>query len=428
MDQPLNEAFASKILQGLWSVPMCKKTLLHILKSDWNIDINQIVDTDFQVLSGRAAARINSDSVWKFWSNNGPAQTIMITHSNSLFDKWFEVKRNRRNAKSIPGSSTISEQVYIEYAEGGKRYIEQFKTCYVLDVAALKKRNDRGAIRTGRQNTREGAVALMSDSEIKKANIKRYVDLIRKNKISDGSEFNLINSVTKYFGICIKNNGPVMFLERLIKEGFIVNYISGYADLLMESIRVLNRYGFTLNDKEIEQKFSWDKSEEDKYHELRDKLSKAAERVSDYLSKKYEYAATGAFKEGIRIILNDPKTCQEFITELKGSPRITNADDFEELVKFVQTINKEIPAAFSNPHISSDLLNFDTFVMQLNGIRQLDSGWNGVAESIIGLGYYKHRKDKGMEPDIESLGYRIRELNVGYFKRVEAFLRMIKGI
>lgn len=368
MEQLLNEAFASPILAQLWRSKLAKYTLEHLVKMNKIIDWNLVTDGDIQQMSGADAAKINSKEVWKFWSPNGnPSNIFMVTHSNAVFDRWFDVNRRTRVVKSIVNSSCLTADVLNGYATNGKKFLNAMKTCYIIDLDKLRANQSLVSTRTNRAEARKGATALMTDTEIKKQNLARYREILRRNKVTDGSEFGLITSITNLFGDAMKKESGFNVVMKLTYDSFFGNYLTSYSTSLLNCIQILNKVGFKIDAPMQGDDFqrNWD-TDFRNYSDLAKNLKDGVERVKKVLNGKPVFDKLDVV---CKMILNSDKKYEQFVSDM---PDMNIKEKLISLGQMMRKINDDAKKAFQNAHITENLDNFDTFTMLIDNITRLN--------------------------------------------------------
>ena len=236
---PLNEAFASSIIQKMWSQPYGKDALMKLRNAFKDLDINRISDSDIQYLQPKDAFKINVDGL-KFWINAG--KIVGVTRSNSCFDRYFEVKRSKR------GQIVDMDPAFLEMYSQSRKTWDGVVGCYVLDVnAAIRNGASVKGVERKRKEARTGALALKTNREIKQENIARYIKLLKDRGFSDGTEFALISNVNKLMlDHCKKVGATHFFIYDLVGSTFLLNYLQSYSNTLVEYIELLDKNGYIL--------------------------------------------------------------------------------------------------------------------------------------------------------------------------------------
>lgn len=414
MSTQLNEAFASQILTKLWRSSLAKNVLMHLVKRNPKIDWNLVTDADIIQLTGKEAAKINDKNVWKFWTLDGnPQNVLMITNSNAVFDQWFDVNKRTRSASSIVGTSCLDANVLSGYSENGKAFLNSVRMCYIIDLTKLNANKAITGTQAARKDARAGATALMTDEQIKKQNLKRYAEAIKRNKVSDGSEFNLINSITKLFGDAMKKSSALDIVMKIMYDSFFGNYLKSYSLHLLECLQILNKVGFKIDaNPAFLPDFSDDKYE---YGKLAKNLTNAAERIKSAMNKNlmkpYE-------QQVIEWILKSDKKYEDYIS---ACPDMNVKETLISFGENLRKIDSEATKAFQNPHISENLDNFDTFTMLVDQISDLQkSVYISDILASISVGVEQN--------DYDRLNYRIKSTIVGGMRRIVNVLVAIQKI
>lgn len=424
MNQVLNEAFASPILTSLWRSKLAKFTLMHLVKTNPKIDWNLITDADIITLTGKEAAKINDKNVWKFWCFDGnPEHILMVTNSNAVFDKWFDVNKRTRTNAYIVGSSCNDVNVLNGYAENGKAFLNSMRICYIIDLAKLNANKGLTGTQAARKDARAGATVLMTDAEIKKQNLKRYEEAIRRSKVTDGSEFGLINSITKIFGDAIKKYSGIEIVIKLSYDSFIGNYISSYSMSIMECLHILNKVGFRIDAPvDFKSEFSDDYRN---YRELAKNLISGVERVKRALTNPnsdYEKKLL----DTLNLIINADKKYEEFVSAI---PDADVKDKIITLNQLIRKVNENAKKALQNAHISDNLDNFDTFTMLIENITRCNIG-SHLHDVIGGITYAMNPSpdDNGRVSVYDRLDWKVTGQLISELKRVDNALVAISKI
>lgn len=414
----LNEAFESSIVQKLYSQPYGKQAFQLLRIKFRDLDINRIQDSDFNFLKPKDAFKINVDGL-KFWMNG--SQITGVTRSNSCFDRFFEVSKRKR------GELICVSPTFMEMYSQSKKTFDGITGVYVLDVnAAIQRGATIGSIRTERRKTRKGALALMTDREIKNMNISRYKTMLKNRKFSDGSEFNLISNVYKLIMEFVsKYSYTQFFVEKICRDSWFTNYLQGYSNMLVEYIELLDKVGYTLPvNVDMSDYEDYDATDEQKLKKLRDNLMDTAGSVKKSLSNKSNYNWNLAVKE----IMKPGNKLRDFYT-LISQAKGFNQTAYDTILGFVMMLQNSLPFAFGNKNISENIMNFELFITQLNAINQQLRNNDQVRkiEDFLDTFEYYCENSTGEEKP-EDMYLRIAAINGSILKRAEAYIKLIEKI
>lgn len=416
----LNEAFESSIAQKLWQQPY-GKTALNLLRNEYmDLDINRLKDSDFEYLNPQQAFDINVDGL-KFWINAG--KIVGVTRSNSCFDRFFEVKRSKRG-KLI----CLSEQFLNMYSQPGKK--KQWNLacvgCYVLDVnKAIANGASVKNIRNARKLARTGALALMTNRQIKEENIKRYIQILKDKRFSDGSEFNLINNIYSIVQDYIKRGSATQFFTRIIVgDGWFLNYLQAYSNSIMDYIELLDKNCYLLpNDVNIDDYHERNANDEQKLAKLRDNLKKTVDNVKRSLRFDGDY-----WNKAVAAIVSGNKDLEDYHQIIEGA-RGYNKNSYDTIIAFVRFLESNLLKAMSNPNITNNLMNFDLFITQLTGIHEQlrnNDQYNKLGDFMDSLQYWCEKHPTDVSSD--NMYLRIASINASMLRRVESYINMISKI
>lgn len=425
--EQLNEAFISSFVKEHWNNPNFKVVMEALRKAYPDLDINRLTDDDFVNTNVDKAVKLNADVI-KFWING---KTIMLTtRSNSFFDRYLEVKKNKRGAL-IGNNPAAEHQCLVE----GNKYLKTFTHCFILDVQkAIRNGASIKNTKAERNKTRAGAYALLTNRQIKEMNMKRYVQMLKDRNFSDGSEFNLVNNVNKIFMDAIKKNGSCYtFFETFIDNSWFLNSLAAYSSVLSDYIVLLDKNGFLLPNNVEPEEFGikYAKDDETKLATLRATLKKAVDDVKSNISSYQK--RVDLYKDVMKMIGNQKlmDSFQEFCTSGAKKNHIT-VEEFKTFVDTLTFIENNFYNAVSNPNISSDIMNFDMFVTQLQGIREQlrnNDQISKIRDFVFVMAEYaklndKERADYLTNPDMY-ISPRTYSINPGIYKRVVAYIGMI---
>lgn len=416
----LNEAFESSIAQKLWQQPY-GKTALNLLRNEYmDLDINRLKDSDFEYLNPQQAFDINVDGL-KFWINAG--KIVGVTRSNSCFDRYFEVKRSKRG-KLI----CLSQQFLEMYSQPGKK--KQWNLacvgCYVLDVnKAIANGASVKNIRNERKLARTGALALMTNRQIKEENIKRYIQILKDKRFSDGSEFNLINNIYSIVQDYIKRGSATQFFTRIIVgDGWFLNYLQAYSNSIMDYIELLDKNCYLLpNDVNIDDYWERNANDEQKLAKLRDNLKKTVDNVKRSLRFDGDY-----WNKAVAAIVSGNKDLEDYHQIIEGA-RGYNKNSYDTIIAFVRFLESNLLKAMSNPNITNNLMNFDLFITQLTGIHEQlrnNDQYNKLSDFMYSLQYWCEKHPTDVSSD--NMYLRIASINASMLRRVESYINMISKI
>lgn len=417
---PLNEAFESSIAQKMWSQPFGKQAFQLLRNAYRDLDINRLKDSDFDYLNPQNAFDINVDGL-KFWINAG--KIVGITRSNSCFDKYFEVKKSKRGQIVC-----VTPEFMNMYSQPGKRknWTQAVVGCYVLDVNAAIK---NGASVKGTQNKRKlartGALALMTNRQIKQENIKRYVQMLKDKRFSDGSEFNLINNIYSIVQDYIKRGSATQFFTRIIVgDTWFLNYLQAYSNSIMDYIELLDKNCYTLpNDVNIEDYWERNANDEQKLAKLRDDLKKCVDDVKGSLRRDGDY-----WNKAVAAIVSGNKDLEDYHQIIEGA-RGYNKNSYDTIIAFVRFLEANLLKAMSNPNITNNLMNFDLFITQLVGIHEQlrnNDQYNKLRDFMDSLQYWCEKHPTDVSSD--DMYLRISSINASMLRRVESYINMISKI
>lgn len=417
---PLNEAFESSIAQKMWSQPFGKQAFQLLRNAYRDLDINRLKDSDFDYLNPQNAFDINVDGL-KFWINVG--KIVGITRSNSCFDKYFEVKKSKRGQIVC-----VTPEFMNMYSQPGKRknWTQAVVGCYVLDVNAAIK---NGASVKGTQNKRKlartGALALMTNRQIKQENIKRYVQMLKDKRFSDGSEFNLINNIYSIIQDYIKRGSATQFFTRIIVgDTWFLNYLQAYSNSIMDYIELLDKNCYTLpNDVNIEDYWERNANDEQKLAKLRDDLKKCVDDVKGSLRRDGDY-----WNKAVAAIVSGNKDLEDYHQIIEGA-RGYNKNSYDTIIAFVRFLEANLLKAMSNPNITNNLMNFDLFITQLVGIHEQlrnNDQYNKLRDFMDSLQYWCEKHPTDVSSD--DMYLRISSINASMLRRVESYINMISKI
>ena len=115
----------------------------------------------------------------------------------------------------------------------------------VMDFAKLKKSeyNKAKDIKVGRQESKQGALSFMSDDEIKKANVNRYL-----TKIAAGLDISDITNLNKVVKRIIGVNSTIYNIRSGYAKDYISNIIGSYMEIFKASDDRKELYIKELND------------------------------------------------------------------------------------------------------------------------------------------------------------------------------------
>lgn len=417
---PLNEAFESSIAQKMWSQPFGKQAFQLLRNAYRDLDINRLKDSDFDYLNPQNAFDINVDGL-KFWINAG--KIVGITRSNSCFDKFFEVKKSKRGQIVC-----VTPEFMNMYSQPGKRknWTQAVVGCYVLDVNAAIK---NGASIKGTQNKRKlartGALALMTNRQIKQENIKRYVQMLKDKRFSDGSEFNLINNIYSIVQDYIKRGSATQFFTRIIVgDTWFLNYLQAYSNSIMDYIELLDKNCYTLpNNVNIEDYWERNANDEQKLAKLRDDLKKCVDDVKGSLRRDGDY-----WNKAVAAIVSGNKDLEDYHQIIEGA-RGYNKNSYDTIVAFVRFLESNLLKAMSNPNITNNLMNFDLFITQLVGIHEQlrnNDQYNKLRDFMDSLQYWCEKHPTDVSSD--DMYLRISSINASMLRRVKSYINMISKI
>lgn len=417
---PLNEAFESSIAQKMWSQPFGKQAFQLLRNAYRDLDINRLKDSDFDYLNPQNAFDINVDGL-KFWINAG--KIVGITRSNSCFDKYFEVKKSKRGQIVC-----VTPEFMNMYSQPGKRknWTQAVVGCYVLDVNAAIK---NGASVKGTQNKRKlartGALALMTNRQIKQENIKRYVQMLKDKRFSDGSEFNLINNIYSIVQDYIKRGSATQFFTRIIVgDTWFLNYLQAYSNSIMDYIELLDKNCYTLpNDVNIDDYWERNANDEQKLAKLRDDLKKCVDDVKGSLRRDGDY-----WNKAVAAIVSGNKDLEDYHQIIEGA-RGYNKNSYDTIIAFVRFLEANLLKAMSNPNITNNLMNFDLFITQLVGIHEQlrnNDQYNKLRDFMDSLQYWCEKHPTDVSSD--DMYLRISSINASMLRRVESYINMISKI
>lgn len=417
---PLNETFESSIAQKMWSQPFGKQAFQLLRNAYRDLDINRLKDSDFDYLNPQNAFDINVDGL-KFWINAG--KIVGITRSNSCFDKYFEVKKSKRGQIVC-----VTPEFMNMYSQPGKRknWTQAVVGCYVLDVNAAIK---NGASIKGTQNKRKlartGAIALMTNRQIKQENIKRYVQMLKDKRFSDGSEFNLINNIYSIVQDYIKRGSATQFFTRIIVgDTWFLNYLQAYSNSIMDYIELLDKNCYTLpNDVNIEDYWERNANDEQKLAKLRDDLKKCVDDVKGSLRRDGDY-----WNKAVAAIVSGNKDLEDYHQIIEGA-RGYNKNSYDTIIAFVRFLEANLLKAMSNPNITNNLMNFDLFITQLVGIHEQlrnNDQYNKLRDFMDSLQYWCEKHPTDVSSD--DMYLRISSINASMLRRVESYINMISKI
>lgn len=417
---PLNEAFESSIAQKMWSQPFGKQAFQLLRNAYRDLDINRLKDSDFDYLNPQNAFDINVDGL-KFWINAG--KIVGITRSNSCFDRYFEVKKSKRGQIVC-----VTPEFMNMYSQPGKHknWTQAVVSCYVLDVNAAIK---NGASIKGTQNKRKlartGALALMTNRQIKQENIKRYVQMLKDKRFSDGSEFNLINNIYSIVQDYIKRGSATQFFTRIIVgDTWFLNYLQAYSNSIMDYIELLDKNCYTLpNDVNIDDYWERNANDEQKLAKLRDDLKKCVDDVKGSLRRDGDY-----WNKAVAAIVSGNKDLEDYHQIIEGA-RGYNKNSYDTIIAFVRFLEANLLKAMSNPNITNNLMNFDLFITQLVGIHEQlrnNDQYNKLRDFMDSLQYWCEKHPTDVSSD--DMYLRISSINASMLRRVESYINMISKI
>lgn len=415
----LNEAFESSIVQKLYSQPYGKEAFQLLRIKFRELDINRIQDSDFNFLKPKDGFKIHVDGL-KFWMNG--SQITGVTRSNSCFDRYFEVSKRKRGQLIC-----VSPGFWDMYSHIKNKTFDGVTGVYVFDVnAAIQRGATVSSIRAKRREARTGALALMTDVQIKNMNISRYKIMLKNRKFSDGSEFNLISNVYKLIMEFVsKYSYTQFFIEKICRDSWFTNYLQGYSNQLVEYIELLDKVGYTLPvNIDMSNYHDYDATDEQKLTKLRDTLIDAAASVKKSLSNKSNYNWNLAIKE----IIKPGNTLRNFyslISQAKGF----NQNAYDTIIGFVMMLQNSLPFAFGNKNITENIMNFELFITQLNAINQQlrnNDQVHKIEDFLDMLQYYCENSTGDEKP--EDMYIRIAAINGSILKRCESYIKLIEKI
>lgn len=240
--KPLYEANASTIISKNMHDKMFKKACEALLYKGY--DVSRIPDSVIKKMTPEEAFKLKGkkgDLYFKFWFDKQD-KFAFCTWANTMIDSRFRWKHSER---SFP----IGDYTWVN------RYMDTNDTIFSLGYAYVIAFDDmpkNEALRQERKDAKLGAIALMSDDQIRKTNFERYQEIIQKNNFSDGSEFAFIDNAIKPIKIKAFNQySPFM---TLYKWRDISVDISDYLSYLMQIIQMFRNggYDFTQTPKDWE--------------------------------------------------------------------------------------------------------------------------------------------------------------------------------
>lgn len=415
---PLNEAFASSIIQKMWSQPYGKDALMKLRNAFKDLDINRISDSDIQYLQPKDAFKINVDGL-KFWINAG--KIVGVTRSNSCFDRYFEVKRSKR------GQIVDMDPAFLEMYSQSRKTWDGVVGCYVLDVnAAIRNGASVKGVERKRKEARTGALALKTNREIKQENIARYIKLLKDRGFSDGTEFALISNVNKLLlDHCKKVGATHFFIYDLVGSTFLLNYLQSYSNTLVEYIELLDKNGYILpTNVNADDYVDENDNDRQKLSSIRETLKKSVDDVKRELNRSVRHNV----KDAADAIVKNTKEIQDFKQLISGA-RGYNESSYKVIMDFVFYLENNLYSAIANPQIGSYIMNFDMFLLQLNGIyEQLRNNdqIRKIQDVLEMIEYYVTKKPTDVKS--EDIYIRMASINSSILKRVENYILMIRKI
>lgn len=430
MNPYLNETLESSFIKRNWSNKKFQE-IIRLIATRHGLDINRIDDNSFAKMDAAAAAKLNKKELYKFWIWNGKIE--VATHSNSLYDEYLETNRRRMNQRRI----AITNMPFT-YGRGDtpaqwRNFLATANECWVLNLNSAATLKD---IRSIRKKAKEGAIALMSNREIKRMNIENFKAKAKKLRFSDGSETDLINNITKYFDTILRKVTPGQLILRMLNDTWASTYAIKYSEKLLEYFEYLNENGFLIPDLTLSDIMDMDKNERKEFDydlaSYRKNLEDSVDAFKKNITNQFAGKDINYFNIGLKELLSKDSIFMSAYATIDNGKYLKQVEDVIEVYKIVNSYGTE---ALKNKNISNDLLSFDAFWVQLDGLSRLlktDFGYlvNGIGEIGYTISDFKPKTVEDVIPLIKERGLDFKYIrNMTVFKgRIEKVMQSISRI
>ena len=198
--RPLFESNMSKFLSKNMYDKEFKKACKALLKRGY--DIARIPDTAIKRMKPMDAFKLKGkkgDKYFKFWFVGN--HFAFCTWANTMIDIMFRWNKSQRGV-------CIGDPDYVWAYMKSNDAINDMTDCYVIAYDDMPRVD---SLRTARMNAKSGAIALLTNDQIRKMNLEKYRKKLVDTGFSNGSELdfvkrgmNLLNTkITKFFEPCL---------------------------------------------------------------------------------------------------------------------------------------------------------------------------------------------------------------------------------
>ncbi len=267
-DVPLNESFKSGILSSLAK----NKDLLQKIQalSKKGSVLFNITDEMITRVQGKEAWKYKTDNFIKFWYQGD--KFAMTTVGNKRVGHWLD-----------PTRSQWARSGAREYQNWTGKQLKDLSHALVIDLNQMPKKN---ALKAARTAAKAGATSLISNADIKKANLERYRKTLAEHQFSDGTELDLIVNATKYVQTLVDTLPALSVITNPPSDSFYYSYIKDYAKKLLEYIVAIEEVSYDI-EKVI--KNDWGRA-----ISIKGDLKKILQSVKDYNSRYLNSDNNGA--------------------------------------------------------------------------------------------------------------------------------------
>lgn len=416
MNPYLNEALESSFIKRNWGNKEFQ-TIIRRIANEYGLDINRIDDNAFTKMDATAASKLNKKELYKFWIWNGKIE--VATHSNSLYDIYLETNRRRMDQRRIAITNMPFTHGRGDTPAQWRNFLATANECWVLNLNSAATLKD---IQSIRKKAKEGAIALMSNREIKRMNIENFKQKAKKLRFSDGSETDLINNITKYFDTITKKVTPGQLLLRILSDTWAAKYAMDYSEKLLEYFEYLNENGFLIPNLTMSDISDMPKDERKEIDYVIASFRKHLENSVDTFKKNITSQFSGKdinyFNIGIKELLTKDSIFMEAYATYDNGKHLKQVKDAIETYKIANSYGTEV---LKNKNISNDLFSFDAFWVQMGGLgRLMRSEFGYLLNGIGNIGYtITEFKPKTVE-DASAL-IKERGLDFTYIRNMTAF-------
>lgn len=413
----MNEGFESSFIKKYWTAKDFQRVIRKIC-SDKGLDINRIDDTSFSKMDPSVVAKVNDKNLFKFWIWKG--QLKVATWSNSLYDEYLETRPSKLSMRSIAITDMPFTTGQGDTPAQWRTFLGTADECWVLN---LTKAATLTQIKNQRKEEKKDAIAMLSNREIKALNLKRFAELAKKRRISDGSEVDLIDNINRYMQDYAKKNGNAALGLLLLADTWVGNYALGYTQLLTDYFDKLNQEGWLIPDIKRDEMYK----SEDNYQiaKMRGELIQAVDNVKDYMSQP--------IKDNLKNGINDLMNHGPFWKSVFGTGKTPAGaeEQYERCAAVLRVLDTYIGEILKNKNISENIMNFDMLFIQLNGLRNImKSEYEYLISIARGWGYTMEKVDKSKIDEFaqELDTYNSRKITTALVKRTEAVLKTVAKI